>query len=96
MDVKFEIQDLFEKLRPNAKIHETLEEAAEALNEIVTKQMKAAGLAPESTGEVSDELSEKSDDEQEDHRQLEEEEIEEDEEKPDDVEVVHFLTLSDP
>jgi hypothetical protein len=39
MDVKFEVQDLFEKLRPNAKIYDTLEEAADALNEIVAKQV---------------------------------------------------------
>ena len=44
MDVKFEIQDLFEKLRPNAKAHENLAEAAEALNEIVSKYTKPAGM----------------------------------------------------
>jgi len=43
MDVRFELQDSFEKLRPNAKIHETLSEAAEALNEIVAKQVKPLG-----------------------------------------------------
>ena len=83
MDVKFEIQDLFEKLRPNAKIHETLEEAAEALNEIVAKQNKAIGLA-ENTGEGSDATSEKSEDEGE---PIQDEDMEEDEDKPDELEV---------
>jgi hypothetical protein len=45
MDVKFEVQDLFEKLRPNAKVHETLEDAAEALNEIVAKQAGPIGIS---------------------------------------------------
>jgi len=87
MDVKFEIQDLFEKLRPNAKIHETLEEAAEALNEIIAKQIKR----PETTEAVGDgsDHSEKSDDEQEE-RGLDEEPVEEDE-KPEEMEVSSIL-----
>ena len=63
MDVRFEVQDLFEKLRPNAKVHETLEDAAEALNEIVARQAKPMG-AVENIGDGSDGTSEKSDDEQ--------------------------------
>ena len=84
MDVKFEVQDLFEKLRPNAKVHETLEEAAEVLNEIVAKQAKAVG-ALENVGDGSDNASE---DDQDDQRiPVDEEEAEEEEEKPEDMEV---------
>lgn len=85
MDVKFEIQDLFEKLRPNAKIHETLEEAAEALNEIVAKQTKRPEVL-EIVGDGSEGPS-ASDDEQDEHRP-DEEEPEEDEEKQEEMEVV--------
>jgi hypothetical protein len=87
MDVKFEVQDLFEKLRPNAKIHDSLEEAAEALNEIVAKQVKPIGAATETIGEGSDGMSEKSDEEQEDQRQVDEEELDEEEEKQEEMEV---------
>jgi len=90
MDVKFEIQDLFEKLRPNAKIHETLEEAAEALNEIVAKQTKPAGGGTlENVGDGSDGASEKSDDEQDvNPRPIDEEEADEEVEPVEDMEVV--------
>jgi hypothetical protein len=90
MDVKFEIHDLFEKLRPNAKIHETLEEAAEALNEIVAKQTKR----PESSeivGDGSEGLSEKSDEEQDEQHPPDEEEPEDDDEKPEELEVPRSL-----
>jgi hypothetical protein len=87
MDVKFEIQDMFEKLRPNTKIHETLEEAAEALNEIVAKQTKATGV-PENVGEGSDGTSEKSDDEQE---PIADDDIEEEDDK---LEEEVYLDLS--
>jgi hypothetical protein len=76
MDVKFEIGDLFEKLRPNAKIHETLEDAAEALNEIVSRQTKRTDVA-EMAGDGSEGPSEKSEDEQDERP--EDEEPEEDE-----------------
>src|SRR5437667_11029737 len=85
MDVKFEVQDLFEKLRPNAKVHETLEEAAETLNEIVARQAKVTG-ALENVGQGSDEVSEEEQEDQQDP--LDDEEPEEDEEKPEDTEVV--------
>ena len=92
MDVKFEVQDLFEKLRPNAKIHETIEEAAEALNEIVAKQIKPIGAAAEGIGEGSDGMSEKSDDEEDDHRRpIDDDEPEEEEEKPEELEVFSFI-----
>jgi len=85
--VRFEVQDLFEKLRPNAKVHECLEEAAEALNEIVAKQVKPLG-APGSVGEGSDGTSEKSDDEQDEQRgPIDEEEPEEEDEKVEEMEV---------
>jgi hypothetical protein len=88
MDVKFEVQDLFEKLRPNAKVHESLEEAAEALNEIVGKYAKPPG-ALETVGEGSDGASEKSDDEQEEQRPpVDDEEPEEEDDKPEDMEVI--------
>ena len=76
MDVKFEIGDLFEKLRPNAKVHETLEEAAEALNEIVAKQTKRTDIA-ETAGDGSEGPSEKSEDEQDEHPEDEEPEDDE-------------------
>ena len=90
MDVKFEVQDLFEKLRPNAKVHETLEEAAEALNEIVAKQAKPTGGGTlENVGEGSDGASEKSDDERDDNpRPIDEDEADEEVEQVDDMEVV--------
>jgi hypothetical protein len=91
MDVKFEVQDMIEKVRPNAKVHESLEEAAEALNEIVAKQAKPLG-AMEMVGEGSDGVSEKSDDEDERTR-VEDEDPEEEEEKLDDMEV---LSLPNP
>jgi hypothetical protein len=88
MDVRFEVQDLFEKLRPNAKVHETLEEAAEALNEIVARQAKPIGSV-ENIGDGSDGISEKSDDEQDEHTApVDEEEPEEEDEKLDDMEVL--------
>jgi hypothetical protein len=88
MDVKFDVQDLFEKLRPNAKIHETIEEAAEALNEIVAKQVKPTGVAAEGVGEGSDGMSEKSDDEEDDQRrQIDDDDPEDEEEKPEEAEV---------
>ena len=88
MDVKFEVQDLFEKLRPNAKVHETLEEAAEALNEIVARHAKPMGTV-ENIGEGSDGTSEKSDDEQDEQTgPVDEEEPEEEDEKLDDMEVL--------
>lgn len=88
MDVKFEVQDLVEKLRPNAKIYETLEEAADALNEIVAKQAPTGML--ENAGDGSDGMSEKSDDEQDDHpAPVDEDEGDEDEDKPEDIEVVY-------
>jgi hypothetical protein len=90
MDVKFEVQDLFEKVRPNAKVHESLEEAAEALNEIVAKQTKPIG-APETVGEGSDGISEKSDDEDQRARVEDEEPEEEEEEKLDEMEVCLLL-----
>jgi hypothetical protein len=93
MDVKFEVQDLFEKLRPNAKIHETIEEAAEALNEIVAKQVKPIDIAAEGVGEGSDGMSEKSDDEEDDQRrQIDDDEPEEEEEKPEETEVHSFAS----
>lgn len=85
MDVKFEVQDLFEKLRPNAKVHESLEEAAEALNEIVAKQAKPTGTL-ETVGEGSDGASE--DDQDDQGVPVDEEEPEEEEEKPEDMEVL--------
>jgi regulator of nonsense transcripts 2 len=91
MDAKFEVQDMIEKIRPNAKVHESLEEAAEALNEIVAKQAKPMG-AMETVGEGSDGVSEKSDDEGERTR-VDDEELEEEEEKLDDMEVT---CLPDP
>jgi hypothetical protein len=84
MDVKFEVQDLFEKLRPNAKVHESLEEAAEALNEIVAKQAKQIGTL-ENIGEGSDGASE--DDQDDQQVPVDEEEPEEEEERPEDMEV---------
>jgi len=93
MDVKFEVQDMIEKIRPNAKIHESLEEAAEALNEIVAKQAKPTG-AMEMAGEGSDGASEKSDEESERTR-VDDEEPEEEEEKLDDREVSPFPCFSD-
>jgi hypothetical protein len=96
MDVKFEIQDLFEKLRPNAKIHESMEEAAEALNEIVAKQIKPMGATAENIGEGSDGMSEKSDDEEDDqhHQPLEEDEPEEGEDnREEDTEVCPYMTF---
>ena len=91
MDVKFEVQDLFEKLRPNAKIHESLEEAAEALNEIVAKQVKAVGGVLENVGEGSDGASEKSDEEQDDNPQpLDEEEVDDEVEQLEEMEVSFF------
>jgi|SRR5271154_136837 len=88
MDVRFEVQDLFEKLRPNAKVHETLEDAAEALNEIVARQAKPMG-AVENIGDGSDGTSEKSDDEQDEPTApVDEEEPEEEDEKLDDMEVL--------
>jgi hypothetical protein len=88
MDVRFEVQDLFEKLRPNAKVHETLEEAAEALNEIVARQTKPMS-AVENIGDGSDGTSEKSDDEQDEQTApVDEEEPEEEDEKLDDMEVL--------
>jgi len=96
MDVRFEVQDLFEKLRPNAKIHESLEEAAEALNEIVTRQTKLASTV-EITADGSDGASEKSDDEEDNQRgPIDDDEPEEEEEKQDDMEVFtfrHHLTV---
>lgn len=95
MDVKFEVQDLFEKLRPNARIHESLEEAAEALNEIVAKQAKPiGGSTMENVGDGSDGASEKSDDEQ-DHnpRPLDEEEPDEELEPPEDMDVPSLYTI---
>ena len=95
MDVKFEVQDLFEKLRPNAKVHESLEEAAEALNEIVAKQAKPVGTggggggALDNVGEGSDGASEKSDDEQDENpRPFHEEDPDEEIEQPEDMEVL--------
>src|SRR5271170_5414144 len=93
MDVKFEVQDMIEKVRPHAKVHESLEEAAEALNEIVAKQAKPLG-AMEMVGEGSDGVSEKSDDEDERTR-VEDEEPEEEEEKLDDMEVPPLSYVSD-
>jgi len=92
MDVKFEVQDLFEKLRPNAKIHESLEEAAEALNEIVSKQAKPlGGGAAENVGDGSDGASEKSDDEQDDNPPpIDEEEPDDEVDQPEDMEVLSF------
>lgn len=84
MDVKFEVQDLFEKLRPNTRVHDTLEEAAEALNEIVAKQTKPTN-ALENVGEGSDGASE--DDQDDQTVPVDEEEPEEEEEKPEDMEV---------
>jgi hypothetical protein len=86
MDVKFEVQDLFDKIRPNAKVHETLEEAAEALNEIVAKQTRVSGVT-ENTGEASDATSDKSEDERE---PMADDEIEEEEDKQEDLEVFPF------
>jgi hypothetical protein len=94
MDVKFEVQDLFEKLRPNAKIHETLEEAAEALNEIVARQFKPTGL--ENVGEGSDGASEKSDDEQDDQRARVDEDEPEEEEQVEDMEVLSGMIVLTP
>ena len=88
MDVKFEVQDLFEKLRPNAKVHESLVEAAEALNEIVAKQAKPFGGVPGNAAEGSDGTSEKSDDEEEQVVPGEEEEPDEEEERVDETEVL--------
>lgn len=92
MDVKFEVQDLFEKLRPNAKVHESLEEAAEALNDIVAKYTGPIDTL-ETVGEGSDGASEKSDDEQEDQRPpVDNEEPEEEDEKQEDMEVtIHCI-----
>jgi hypothetical protein len=84
MDVKFEVQDLFEKLRPNAKVHDSLEEAAEALNEIVAKYAKPL----ETVGDGSDGTSEKSDDEQDQRPPVDDEEPEDEDEKPEDMEVI--------
>ena len=97
MDVKFEVQDLFEKLRPNVKVHESLEEAAEALNEIVSKQAKPMGAGvQENVGEGSDGASEKSDDDQDDNlRPIDEEEPDEEVEQPEDMEVTPTVILSD-
>lgn len=92
MDVKFEIQDLFEKLRPNAKIHESLEEAAEALNEIVARHVQPTG-AQENAADASDGTSEKSDDEQDDqHGPIDEEEPEEDD-KQEEIEVLSTKSI---
>jgi hypothetical protein len=92
MDVKFEVQDLFEKLRPNTKIHESIEEAAEALNEIVAKQIKPIDVAAEGIGEGSDGMSEKSDEEEDDQRRpIDDDEPEEEEEKPEDLDVYSFI-----
>ena len=88
MDVKFEVQDLFEKLRPNTKVHETLEEAAEALNEIVVKQTKPTGPL-ENVGEGSDGASD--DDQDDQHVPVDEEEPEEEEEKLEDMEVISSI-----
>jgi len=87
MDVKFEIQDLFEKIRPNAKILESIEEAAEALNEIVSRQVKLPGVNAEAGGEGSEGTSDKSDDELDEPANLEEDEPEDDEEVVENMEV---------
>src|SRR5436305_15085015 len=90
MDVRFEVQDLFEKLRPNAKVHDSLEDAAEALNEIVARHAKSLGTS-ETIGDGSDGASEKSEDEQDDQgAPIDEEEPEEGEEKPEDMDVSTF------
>jgi regulator of nonsense transcripts 2 len=89
---RFEIQDLFEKLRPNAKIHESLEEAAEALNEIVTKHVQPAG-AQENVADASDGTSEKSDDEQDDQRGPIDEEEPEEEDKQEEIEVLFTTNI---
>ena len=89
MDIKFEVQDVIEKIRPNVKVHESLEEAAEALNEIVAKQAKPTG-AIETVGEGSDGISEKSDDDDERTR-VDDEEPEEEEEKLEEMEVISIL-----
>lgn len=86
MDVRFKVQDLFEKIRPNTKVHETLQEAADALNEIVARYTKPVGSAG-STGDVSDGTSEKSDDEQEDQREPIDEEPEDEEGKMEEMDV---------
>jgi regulator of nonsense transcripts 2 len=91
MDVKFEVQDVIEKVRPNAKIHESLEEAAEALNEIVAKQAKPMGATEMAEG--SDGVSEKSDEEDERTR-VDDEEPEEEDEKLDDMEVSFVTYIS--
>jgi len=93
MDVKFEVQDVIEKIRPNAKVHESLEEAAEALNEIVAKHSKPTGPM-EIGGEGSDGVSEKSDDEDERTR-VDDEEPEEEEERLDDMEVSSITFFPD-
>ena len=93
MDVKFEVQDLIEKLRPNAKVHESLEEAAEALNDIVAKQLKPTGPL-ETAGEASDGISEKSDDEDERTR-VEDEEPDEEEDRVDDMDVCSITFFPD-
>ena len=91
MDVRFEVQDLFEKLRPNAKIHDTLEEAAKALNEIIAKQTKPIGTL-ETVGDGSDGASDKSDDEQDSQRvPVDDEEQEEEEERMEDIDVLPFI-----
>jgi regulator of nonsense transcripts 2 len=104
MDVRFEVQDLFEKLRPNAKIHENLVDAAEALNEIVAKQVKPigtrrvcaanAGGHVEPGEDISDGTSEKSDDEQDDRHEPVDEEPEEEDEKFEDTEATPFFIQS--
>jgi len=91
MDVRFEIQDLFEKLRPNAKIYDNLQDAAEALNEMVVKYAKPSGTA-ENAGDVSDGTSEKSDYEPEEQPEPMDDEQEE-EERPEELEVRYHISI---
>ncbi|ODQ55597.1 ARM repeat-containing protein [Saitoella complicata NRRL Y-17804] len=81
MDVEFGVQDAFQLIRPDFKVHTSLEEAAKELDEIVARQMpqRAAEAKPEEVDVESDEGE--SEDEDEEGIDVEEElEAEEDKE----------------